>query len=181
MLISLAFWVCLFVSVFLYALVALSPKVVRCAQRAEELARMQQHLCDLRRQVDFGERLTQEWASHPEFQASLTRGLSTAAGADGRRIFVEEGLRFQDRPTTYSDEVHPATSESSQRTNQLPLRIAQAIAGSRLLQAVGLTLAAALLVAAFTFLTDESARLPSAARLKLACRRALSRRTPDVR
>ena len=49
--ISLAFWVCLFVSVGLYALVALSPKLVRCAQRAEEFAQMQQHLCDLRRQI----------------------------------------------------------------------------------------------------------------------------------
>ena len=127
---------------------------------------MQQHLCDLRRQIDFGERIVEEWASNPEFRASLTGGVSTDAAPHGRLIFVEDGLRFQDRASSFAEDRHPATQDLPQRTNPLPLRIAQAIAGSRLIQAVGLTLAATLLVAAFTFLTDESARLPSLSHMK---------------
>jgi hypothetical protein len=181
LLISLAFWMCLLLAVSLYALVVLSPKLARCARRAEELARMQRHLCDLRQQLEFGDRLTEEWQSNPEFRASLTRGPSTDASPEGRRIRVEDGLRFQARASSFPEDPRPTGPDSLSRARRLSLKIVHAMAGSRLMQAVGLSFAAAVLVAAFTFLTDESARLPSRARMKAAFQRAHSRRTPDVR
>ncbi|MGE3999315.1 MAG: hypothetical protein AB7I48_03785 [Planctomycetaceae bacterium] len=142
--ISLAFWLCLLSAAALYALVVLSPKVVRWARRAEDYAVNQQRLVNLGREIQYGERLSREW------EANLANGALTTptsqAGAE-QTIPVEEALRYHGPP----DQLDP---HEAGRTAAQGLRIPQIMARSRLLQAAGLVCSAALLAVAFTLLTE---------------------------
>ncbi len=149
-LVSLSFWACLLLAVALFALVVLSPKVVRGSRRAEEYAINQRRLVNLRHEIRYGEQLAQEMESNTGPGAS--RAVSprpASAPTERERIAVEEALRYHGRLN-----VPPAAQWPDERTFRV--RVLRTVAGSRLLQSAGLAGSAALLILAFAVLTDRS-------------------------
>ncbi len=149
-LMSLSFWMCLLLAVALFALVVLSPKVVRGSRRAEEYAINQQRLVNLRQEIRYGERLAQEMQSNTGLDATVvaTPRSASVLGA-GEQIAVEEALRYHRRFET-------APVPRMPEDTSLRVRVFQTVAGSRLLQTAGLAGSAALLIVAFAVLTDRS-------------------------
>lgn len=148
---SVAFWLCLFAAVGLYAMVVLSPKAVNRWRQADQFAANQQRLLALRQQIDVGERLAREWESNPELVMSLERLSAAEPMLDGELIAVEDALRYRGVSQTPTP-ITAATSSSMGR------RLVEFVATSRFVRIGGLLGSAVLLVVGFTFLlTDRSA------------------------
>lgn len=139
---SLAFWLCLLTAAGLYALVVLSPKVVRWAHRAESYAVNQQRLINLRREIQDGQRLSREWESRIVTDA--------AAPAGGQTLLVEDALRYHGPP----DRTEPLLSDVATPRG---LRLLKIVSRSPRLQTAGLLCSGVLLMVAFTMLTEPPA------------------------
>lgn len=147
-LISLGFWVCLLIAVGIYGLVVLSPKVVRWAERRQQVENNQQQLVDLQRQVDYWQQLTHELETNQQFRDSFKFASSNEAANDSGVISVERSLRYQG--ITSMSEKKTVTPEDSPL-----LSICKHVAGSHWLRLGSLAASAGLLLMAFTSLVES--------------------------
>ncbi len=91
-LISLAFWLALFTAAGLYAVVALSPKVVTFLEEQEKYRTNQQQLVWLEQQVLDQKRVAAALQNEPEFAAEVARMELNATRPGDERIPVDGDL-----------------------------------------------------------------------------------------
>jgi len=149
--ISLAFWLTLFLCAGMYAAVALAPKLLRYAETRNRWRTNQQRLVMLEEKVGYLRQVARELQHDPEFAAELARIELNASRPGEERIPVDETLRL--------DAVNPAVvkpEEAFEHPWYLPAL--QQLAGNAALRRALLMAAAALLLFAFVFLHESQSR-----------------------
>lgn len=94
---SLAFWVCLVVSATVYALVALSPKLLTFVTLNQQYHENQLRLVAVEKQVEHLERVIDALENDPGFSRELARVDFDAGSPDEHRIPVESQLALGNR------------------------------------------------------------------------------------
>ena len=160
-LISVGFWGCLLVAVGIYGLVVLSPKVVRWAERRQQVERNQRQLVDLQHQVDYWQRLTDELETNAKFRDSFQSSSTDEAKNEPGTISVETSLRYQG-PASPSDQ-HDITPRHAPL-----LSICERVSSSSWIRVAGLATSAGMLLLAFTSLVESRGplRLPRLGRFR---------------
>ncbi len=97
-LVSLLFWACLLVSVALFAITVLSPKVLAFLELEKEYHQNQVRLVRLERQVEYFDKVASALQSDTEFAKELARFEFDAIRPGEERIAVDRRLSLQASP-----------------------------------------------------------------------------------
>jgi cell division protein FtsB len=148
---SLLFWLAVLAAAGMYALVALSPKVLAWHEERERWRSNQERLVRLERKVHYLKQVAQALESDPEFAAELARVELNASRPGDERLPVEGRLSLAAETKTESGkrESEQGTPDSAFR---LPLSTLRDFADDARLRRWMLLAAAGLVVFAFTFL-----------------------------
>ena len=176
-LVALAFWLCLIVSAALYAVCALSPRVVEWTTLRHRHTENQVKLLDLQNQIKHLERVTDAIENDPDFAARLARSEFGGAGSNTGQIPLPPALDFDPRV--------PRDAERPQIAG-LPwyLPILERVADDGTLRMRALVAAACTMLFAFLFLQERSLgilRVPTRAVARLASRYVIAEDSPPVR
>ena len=107
---SLLFWLCLLIAAALYAVIALSPRLVVWGDLQVESARQQVELVNLERQAQQLARVAAALERDPEFVAELARVELAAAKPGGTQIPLPPALGFDPRaPRAVEAAAEPTT------------------------------------------------------------------------
>jgi cell division protein FtsB len=152
---SVLFWLAVLAAAGMYALVALSPKVLAWHDERERWRKNQERLVRLERKVEYLKQVANALESDPEFAAELARVELHASRPGDERLPVERRLALT------------ADKQPSRTANGVVARpwfepILRDFAEDGTHRRWTLFAAAALVVIAFTFLQESPARKPDA-------------------
>jgi cell division protein FtsB len=151
--VSLLFWLALLAAIGVYALVALSPKLLAYLDLRQEHQANQVQLVRVEHQIDDLRQIAVSLKQDPDFVRKLANVEFGAARPDEEHIPVDEPLQISIRD---NDPVFEPLSES-----QTWLRSAiRPFATHRQLRGTILLIAAGILIFAFTFLPPGATHLP---------------------
>lgn len=151
--ISVLFWLALLAAVSVYALVALSPKLLTYLELRQEHQAHQVQLVRVEHQIDDLREIAVSLKQDPDFVRKLANVEFGAARPDEEHIPVDEPLQISIRD---NDPVFEPSAES-----QTWLRSAiRPFATHRQLRGTTLLFAAGMLIFAFTFLQPGATHLP---------------------
>ena len=148
---NLAFWFCLIAAAGIYAVVALSPKVLAYVRLQNECYANQVRLVSLERQVQYLGSVAAALKSEPEFAAELARVEFDAVRPGDERIPVDRHLSI-DAPVR-----KPVPNALSAQTSWTEMLL-EPFAHHRTIRLTLLAIAGAIVLTAFTFLIEPSTK-----------------------
>ena len=146
---SLLFWLCLVLAATMYGVVALAPKLLSWLTLKQEHYTHQVRLVELERKVKYLGRVVDAMENDADFAAQLARVNFDAARPGDERIAVDPMLSLdaRDRPTA---------APALPRTASLLVPLLRQVTDRPDLRRALLTIAAALILFAFTFLQEPA-------------------------
>lgn len=146
---SLLFWLCLVLAASMYGGVALAPKLLSWLTLKQEHYTHQVRLVELERKVKYLGRVVDAMENDAEFAAQLARVDFDAARPGDERIAVDPMLSLDARE-------RPAATPALPRTASLLAPLLRQVTDRPELRRALLTIAAALILFAFTFLQEPA-------------------------
>lgn len=146
---SLLFWLCLVLAASMYGGVALAPKLLSWLTLKQEHYTHQVRLVELERKVKYLGRVVDAMENDAEFAAQLARVDFDAARPGDERIAVDPMLSLDARE-------RPAATPVLPRTASLLAPLLRQVTDRPELRRALLTIAAALILFAFTFLQEPA-------------------------
>ena len=176
-LVALGFWLCLIVSAALYALCALSPRIVEWTSLQHRSVENQVELIGLQNQIKHLERVAAAIETDPEFAARLARSEFGGVARSGEQIPLPPALDYDPRV--------PREIKRPQVAG-LPwyLPLLQRITDDGELRLRALGAAACLTLFAFLFLQERSLgilRMPARLANRVASRYVMAEDSPQIR
>lgn len=158
---SLLFWLCLVLAATMYGGVALAPKLLSWLTLKQEHYTHQVRLVQLERKVKYLGRVVDAMENDAEFAAQLARVDFDAARPGDERIAVDSNLSLDARD-------RPAAAPVLPRTASLLVPLLRQVTDRPELRRALLTIAAALILFAFTFLQEPTIEVapPATSRLE---------------
>ncbi|GAB4148986.1 MAG: hypothetical protein Tsb009_23070 [Planctomycetaceae bacterium] len=145
--VSLAFWLALFVAVGLYGAVTLAPKMLKHEETRKSYLENQMGLVRLESRVEYLNRVADAMENDPHFSRELARMEFNASHSDGERIPVNYELTLA--------ATKPESSESVQVSPSVYEPVLKLFANNERIRRWSLISAAVIVIVAFTFLHES--------------------------